>query len=96
MGIFVFLCMGSRWVCEALLSISSITANNGIPTTIIQKGGKKGIIKETWQSWNAPWSFQKPPPNKPVLSPIISGSCHAVSCFWTYPQQGPFPDSLVG
>lgn len=29
-------------------------------------------------------------------SPIISGSSHVVSCFWTFPQQGPFPDNPLG
>lgn len=82
MGIFVFLCMGSRPVCEALLSSSSITANNGILTTIVQKGQKKvyhkidlAVMKHT---------LVLPETSSPInlrSSPVVSGSSHVVSCF---------------
>lgn len=89
--------MGSRPVCEALLSSSSITANKGILTTIVSKGKKKRYhkIDLTVMKCTLDLPETSSPPNL-SSSPILADSSHVVSRFQTFPQQGPFPDSPLG
>lgn len=97
MGIFVFRCMGSRPVCEALLSSSSITANNGILTRIVQKGKNKRYHKIDLTVIKC--ILVLPEISSPInlcSFPIISILSLAVSRFWTFLQQGAFPDSPLG